>query len=145
MAGNRCGYVVGPSETMPELLKVSTHTFYSTPTGSQIAALRTLQGHADDWLATARTKYEQLGRMSARALGVPEPEGSAFLFLDVSTQLNERGLRGFLEDCIDHGLILAPGPSFGPYPEHARLCFSAAPPEVTQRGIEVLATLLGLP
>ena len=143
MAGNRCGYVVGPPEIMPELRKVSTHTFYSTPTASQIAALRTLEGRADAWLAEARSKYAELGAMAARALGVPEPDGSAFLFLDVSERLDERGLEGFLEDCVDHGLFLAPGPSFGPYPEHARLCFTAAPPDVTRRGVEVLARLLG--
>ena len=38
MTGNRCGYVVGPKAVMAELRKVSTHTFYSTPTASQIAA-----------------------------------------------------------------------------------------------------------
>ena len=143
MAGNRCGYVVGPPEIMPELRKVSTHTFYSTPTASQIAALRTFQGYADAWLEEAQAKYAELGRMAAQALGVPEPEGSAFLFLDVSSHLDDRGLEGFLEDCVDHGLFLAPGPSFGPYPEHARLCFTAAPPAVTKRGIEVLAKLMG--
>lgn len=143
MAGNRCGYVVGPTEVVPELRKVSTHTFYSTPTASQIAALNTLRGEADSWLAEAQAKYAELGSMAAQALGVPEPEGSAFLFLDVADQLDDRGLEGFLEDCVDHGLFLAPGPSFGPYPHHARLCFSATPPAVTRRGVEVLASLLG--
>jgi aspartate/methionine/tyrosine aminotransferase len=145
MAGNRCGYVVGPDAVVPELRKVSTHTFYSTPTASQIAALRTLRGVADEWLATAQARYAELGAMAAEALGVPAPEGSAFLFLDVEDRLDERGLSGFLEDCVDHGLFLAPGPSFGPYPHHARLCFTAAPPDVTRRGLGRLAALLGRP
>ncbi len=143
MAGNRCGYVVGPESLVHEMRKVATHTFYATPTASQIAALRTLEGYADDWLADAQVKYAELGTMAASALGLPAPEGSAFLFLDVSEQLDERGLGGFLEDCVDHGLFLAPGPSFGPYPHHARLCFTAAPPDVTRRGVEILARLLG--
>ena len=143
MAGNRCGYVVGPEEIMIELRKVSTHTFYSTPTASQIAAIRTLEGVADDWLANARARYQELGRMAAERLGQPAPQGSAFLFLDVSDRLDDRGLEGFLEDCVDHGLFLAPGASFGPYPNHARLCFTAAPPDVIERGVNVLASLLG--
>ena len=42
MAGNRCGYVVGPKSVMPELGKVGTHTYYSTPTASQHASIRAL-------------------------------------------------------------------------------------------------------
>jgi aspartate/methionine/tyrosine aminotransferase len=48
-----------------------------------------------------------------------------------------------LEDCVDRGLFVAPGASFGPYPTHVRLCFTAAPPDVVDRGVEVLASLLG--
>ncbi|KAB2962328.1 MAG: pyridoxal phosphate-dependent aminotransferase, partial [Thermoanaerobaculia bacterium] len=40
MAGNRCGYVIGPRDVMRELRKVSTHTFYSTPTAAQAASSR---------------------------------------------------------------------------------------------------------
>ena len=67
-----------------------------------------------------------------------------FLFLDVADKLDDRGLGGFLEACVDRGLFVAPGPSFGPYPTHARLCFTAAPPDVVARGVEVLASVMGL-
>jgi aspartate/methionine/tyrosine aminotransferase len=142
MAGNRCGYIVGPTSVMPELSKVGTHTYYSTPTASQLAAIRALEGQADEWLKTTQAQYAEVGRDAARILGVAEPEGSAFLFLDVAPQLDERGLQGFLEDCVDRGLLLAPGPSFGPYPTHARLCFTASEPEITRRGLSVLAEIL---
>ena len=39
---------------------------------------------------------------------------------------------------------LAPGPSFGPYPEHVRVCFTCAEPAVVARGVEVLASRIGL-
>ncbi len=143
MAGNRCGYVVGPARFMGELRKISTHTFYSTPTAAQLAALRALRGRADRWLAEARAQYEDLGRRAAARLGVPEPEGSTFLFLDVSAALDGRGLGGFLEDCAQEGLLVAPGPSFGPYPHHVRVCFTAAQPPIVERGIELLARRLG--
>jgi len=61
----------------------------------------------------------------------------------VGDHLDQRGLEGFLEDCADRGLFLAPGPSFGPYPTHVRICFTAAPPEVVRGGVEVLAELIG--
>ncbi len=143
MAGNRCGYVVGPREKMDELGKVSTHSFYSTPTASQIAAHRALDGRGDAWIQDVRERYRATGTSTARRLGVAPPEGSTFLFLDVAPHLDESGLRGFLERCADRGLLVAPGPSFGPYPTHVRLCFTCAPPEVVERGVEVLAGLIG--
>jgi N-succinyldiaminopimelate aminotransferase len=142
MAGNRCGYVVGPARMMGELCKISTHSFYSTPTASQLAACRALDGRGDAWVTGVRREYEAMGTRTARRLGLDPPEGSTFLFFDVTSRLDERGLVGFLDACADRGLFLAPGPSFGPYPTHVRLCFTSAPPDVLDRGVEVLATLL---
>ncbi len=143
MAGNRIGYAVGPAAAMDEVRKVSTHTFYSAPTAGQVAALRLLEGRGEPWLTETRERYRELGEAAARRLGLEPPAGSTFLFLDVADRLDERGLPGFLEDCVERGLFLAPGPSFGPYPTHVRLCFTAAEPAVTMRGVEVLAGLLG--
>jgi N-succinyldiaminopimelate aminotransferase len=143
MAGNRCGYVIGPAEAIGQVRKVSTHTFYSTPTAAQIAALRVLGGPGDAWIDSTRRLYAQIGRDAAAALGLPAPQGSTFLFADVAPHLDDRGLLGFLERCADHGLLLAPGPSFGPYPTHVRLCYTAAPPDVTRRGVAALAEILG--
>lgn len=145
MAGNRCGYVVGPATAMPELRKIGLHSFYSTPTASQIAAVRVLEGRGAAWIERARGLYQRTGERTAARLGLPAPRGSTFLFLDVAERLDERGLAGFLEDCVDRGLFVAPGESFGPYPTHVRLCFTAAPPDVVERGVEALAGLLGLP
>lgn len=143
MAGNRCGYVVGPVEAVRELRKIGMHSFYSTPTAAQIAAVRVLQGPGDAWIARAREQYRATGERAAARLGLPAPEGSTFLFFDVAPFLDETGLGGFLERCVDRGLFLAPGSSFGPYPTHVRLCFTAAPPDVIDRGVEALAPLLG--
>lgn len=143
MAGNRCGYVIGPATVMAELRKVSTHTFYSTPTASQLAAVRALEGPGDRWAEAARRQYADTGARAAEILGVPAPEGSTFLFLDVRAALDERGLPGLLERCVERGLLVAPGPSFGPYPTHVRLCYTAVEPERALRGVAVLAELLG--
>jgi N-succinyldiaminopimelate aminotransferase len=143
MAGNRCGWILGPADAMPALAKVGVHAFYSAPTAAQVSAWRALDGRGDAWAAAARETYRRAGVQTARRLGVPEPEGSTFLFLDVAERLDDRGLHGFLCDCADRGLLLAPGPSFGPYPHHVRLCFTCAPPDVVARGADVLASILG--
>jgi N-succinyldiaminopimelate aminotransferase len=155
MAGNRCGYVVGPRELMPEVEKLATHTFYCAPTSAQLAAMRVL-GHdsqgetdalspGDAWVRNARQLYQQVGNQVAESLGVAPPDGGTFLFLDLRATLEARSngdLLGFLEQCAERGLFLAPGDSFGPYPNHARLCFTAVAPEVTLRGARVLADMM---
>ena len=140
MAGNRCGYVVGPADALGDARKISTHTFYSTPTASQLAAVNSLQlGSATEWVENASNKYAQVGREVASILRVPSPEGSTFLFLDVSSYLDAHGVPGLLGDLADKGVFMAPGESFGPYPQHVRLCFTAVAPEITLRGVEILA------
>jgi aspartate/methionine/tyrosine aminotransferase len=128
---------------MQELRKVSTHTFYSTPTASQIAAARALDGRGDAWIAEVTPRYLEAGRAAAARLGLKPPEGSQFLWLDVADRLDDRGLMGFLEDALDRGLLLAPGPSFGPYPTHVRICYTCAAPGVVAEGVERLAALIG--
>ena len=148
MAGNRCGYMVGPSPIMAELRKVATHTFYSTPTAAQLAAVRALAGPGDRWAEAACESYAATGRAAAARLGVPAPQGSTFLFFDVAESLKTRGRDGgdlapLLEACVDRGLLIAPGSSFGPFPTHVRLCYTAVEPQRALRGVAVLAEILG--
>ena len=145
MAGNRCGYVVCPPDTMVDVRKMSTHTFYSTPTAAQIAPAKVLGPEGQRWAEAARSKYRDLGNMAADRLGVARPEGSTFLFVDVSTLLQPTTsddidpLDVFISELADEGLLVAPGPRFGPYPNHVRICFTSAEPALIERGVEILA------
>jgi N-succinyldiaminopimelate aminotransferase len=143
LAGARLGWLVGPEDALSEIVKFGAHTVYSAPTASQHAALRILAGAGDAWVEEARAEYAATGREAARRLGMPAPEGGTFLFLDAADALDGRGLMGLLEDVAGEGLFLAPGPSFGPYPTHVRLCYTAVPPDVALRGVDVLARRLG--
>lgn len=140
MAGNRCGYLVGPDEAVDAIKRIVTNINYSACSASQRAALIALNGAGQPWVNAAREKYSALGRHAAEVLGLPAPRGSTFLFLDVSEALDERDLEGFLGDLAEAGVLVAPGPSFGPYPTHVRICFTAAPPDDIRRGVEVLAS-----
>ncbi|HEX5750760.1 MAG TPA: hypothetical protein VFZ09_31330 [Archangium sp.] len=102
-----------------------------------------LRGPGDAWVAMASARYLDTGRKAVARLGVPPPQGSTFLFVDVSAHLDDKGLPGFLERCVERNLLVSPGPSFGPFPHHIRLCFTCSPPEVVLRGVEVLAGVLG--
>ena len=61
MAGNRCGYVVGPTTHMAELRKVGTHTFYAAPTASQLAVCNLLE-HPRSLARLARARARELRR-----------------------------------------------------------------------------------
>ncbi len=142
MAGYRVGYLVGPPDAMQAVHKVSTHTFYSAPTASQVAALRALRD-GGPWLERARAAYAAAGEATAGALGLPAPEGSTFLFVDVAQRLDERGIAGFLADCLADGVALSPGASSGrDYADWVRLCYTAAPPDAVAGAVRRLAKRL---
>jgi N-succinyldiaminopimelate aminotransferase len=142
MAGNRTGYLTGPEAAITQAQKISTHTFYTAPTSGQVAGLRALRDGAP-WIASARASYQEVGRTAAQRLGVAAPEGSTFLFLDVSGKLDARGIWGFLEDCVGDGFALAPGPSCGrDYQSWVRLCYTAAPPDQVLAAVDRLAERL---
>lgn len=144
LAGLRVGYLVGPSAAaVDEVHKVSLYSYYSTPTPGQLSALQALL-HGQSWIDAARESYQQAGDHAAQVLGVEPPGGGQFFFLNVAPYLDDRGVHGFLSDCLDHNLILAPGASFGPqnYSSYVRICFTCAPPDVVRRGITTLAELL---
>jgi len=142
MAGNRVGYLAGPESVIAEARKLGTHSFYHAPTSGQIAALRALEAGAG-WIESARGLYREAGEHAARVLRLPPPGGSTFLFIDVSHLLDERGLHGFLEDCFEDGVLVAPGGSSGEaYQQWVRLCYTAAPPEQVREAVERLARRL---
>ena len=143
MAGNRVGYIIGPSpKLMVELSKAQKHTYYSVTTAAQYAALQVLDC-GQEWLANAKKAYAGIGTEVAHMLDLPSPKGGTFLFIDVSKYLDSKGVDGFLEECISHGLLLAPGESFGvAYAQHIRLCFTSAPPNVVREGVQILKKIM---
>jgi aspartate/methionine/tyrosine aminotransferase len=142
MAGNRTGYLVGAPEAVAQAIKIAMHTFYSAPTAGQIAALRALRD-GDDWIARARACHREVGDATAATLGLAPPEGSMFHFVDVRHKLDARGIWGFLEDCVDDGVALAPGPSCGAaYEGWVRLCYTAAEPTQVTAAVQRVARRL---
>ena len=141
MAGNRVGSLAGPAEIVAEIHKLQVHSSYHAPTAAQLAALAALRGGAE-WLSAARASYRAAGEDAAAALGVPPPEGSMFLFVDVAARLGEGGLPAFLEDCLAAGVLVAPGSSSGAaYATWIRLCYSSVPPAEAAEAVRLLAAV----
>jgi N-succinyldiaminopimelate aminotransferase len=150
MAGYRCGILQGPPDVLTATERVLTHAIYSAATPGQLAARTALGPRGLEWARHASREYQRVGQECARRLGVAAPQGSTFLFLDVSEALGPKsryhsedgGVSALLETCVDHGLLLAPGNAFGPYPHHLRLCFTSATPEVVLEGVDLLKGIL---
>lgn len=143
MAGQRVGYLVGPAELVANARKIGTHVYYHAPVIGQRTALAALAG-GTEWGRTARAEDREIGREAARMLGLPEPQGSTFLFLDVRDRIDERGLAGLLEDCFEAGVLVAPGSSCGTdYGDWIRLSYTAAPPDDVREAVRRLVPLLG--
>lgn len=143
MAGFRVGYAVADPAVIERLEKLTTYLVYSVPSGGQRAAAQALL-HGDAWLAETRAAYRRTGAAAARRLGVSEPAGGTFLFFDAAAALDDRGMMGFLEDCLGDGLLVAPGSIFGAdYATYVRVCFTSIAPDGVATGIEILARRLG--
>lgn len=142
MAGWRVGYLCGPRDAVAAARKLATHLFYQAPTPGQVAALAALRA-GDAFVARARSLYRQVGEEVAAVLGLPPPEGSTFLFLDLSRWPASGGLWNFLGRCLDEGVLLAPGGACGrDYAGFARLCYTAAPPAEVLGAVERVARIL---
>ena len=143
MAGNRVGYLAGPRRVIAEIQKVGTHTYYCAPRAGQVAALVALE-RGDAWIAHAHAQYLDAVRRVAAVLGLPAPQGSTFLFLNLEGRVDERGVNGLLSDLVSQGVLMAPGPSFGQdYGQWVRLCFSSVTPERAERAARIVKGCLG--
>lgn len=143
MAGNRCGYVIGPnSDLVSALQKTIVNSIYSVSTASQLAALKALE-HGEEWLQNAKEAYRSIAYETADILDLPRPSGGTFLFWDVKPELEGRSMDEFFLECIAAKLLIAPGSSFGsPYSSYVRFCYTCSEPEIVREGALVLRKIL---
>ena len=144
LAGSRVGFTHGPSELMQVVRGVQTFYTYCAPRPLQLGAARALN-EGDAWLADARALYAKAGRTSADALGIPAPEGGTFLFFDTRPYRRaSESAMGFLERCLDAGVMLTPGTASGQaYEDWARLCFTCVPQAQLEEALAALRPVLG--
>jgi N-succinyldiaminopimelate aminotransferase len=144
LAGARVGFVHGPREVMAAVRGVHVNLAYCAPRPMQHLAVRAMETGAA-WLEETRAIYARAGRAAAEAVGVDAPEAGTFLFVDVAPHLRAgEGLDGFLERCLDAGVLVTPGLACGrDYGTWVRLCFTAVPPAALEDALARLGTALG--
>jgi len=144
LAGARIGYLHGPEEVMRTIRGVQTYQTYCAARPMQLGAAQAL-ALGDEWLSHARTAYREAAEKTAKALGVPVPSGGTFLFFDASPHLRKgEPLLGFLDRCLDAGVLLTPGAASGRgYGNWARVCFTSVPPDELEDALLCLGKVLG--
>jgi aspartate/methionine/tyrosine aminotransferase len=143
LAGARIGYTHGPAEAMRAVRAVQFHESYCAARPMQLAAARALES-GDAWLQETRAAYAAAGRAAAAAVGVSPPEAGTFLFFDAAPSFapGER-LDGFLERCLDAGVLLTPGPACGrSFESWVRLCFTAVAPDALSDALARLGSVV---
>jgi aspartate/methionine/tyrosine aminotransferase len=148
LAGYRLGYVVGPPTAMHALRKIANHTVYNVPDVLQRAALTLLSSPTSAaWLDEARQTYVNARDAASRLVRAPHhlPDGATYLFVDLRSYVpDDQPIWPLVEKLLDAGVSISPGEQFGAgFERHARLCFTAVPPDRLQVGLERLARILG--
>lgn len=143
LAGARVGFVHGPAAAMQAIRGVQTFVTYCAPRPFQLAAARVLD-EGRQWIAEARAHYRELGRRAADALDLPRPPGGTFFFFDTrGRRRDDESSLGFLERCVDAGVLLTPGTASGKdFEDWVRLCFTTLPPSELDEALARLRAVL---
>ena len=130
MTGWRIGYIVANKTFVDKVTKLNQITFNNVPVFIQDAALKGLELHAKI-ASNIKAKYKQRAdlaskKLKAASLEFTEPEAPFYVFP------RRKGLDGtkFTLDLLDRGVAVAPGSSFGDYPEHFRISLTAPDSEI---------------
>ncbi|MGF1468007.1 MAG: pyridoxal phosphate-dependent aminotransferase [Sandaracinaceae bacterium] len=142
LAGSRVGWAHGPFEAMQAVRGVQTFSTYCAPKPLQLGAAAALRG-GGEWLARARAGYERAGGSVAEALSIAPPQGGTFLFVDIRPYRRPgEDTLGFLERCLDAGVLLTPGVACGrDYEGWIRLCYTSVPPPELADAVERIRPL----
>jgi aspartate aminotransferase len=132
MTGWRIGYIVANKAFVDKVTKLNQITVNNVPVFIQDAALKGLELHAQI-ASNIKAKYKQRADLASKKLlaagfEFTEPEAPFYVFP------RKKGLDGtkFTLDLLDRGVAVAPGSSFGDYPEHFRISLTAPDDEIEE-------------
>jgi aspartate aminotransferase len=135
MTGWRLGWVAGPSERIERMLRVHQYVQACASAPAQFAAEAALTG-PQDVVGEMRDSFEErrdlmVDGLTDIGLEVPRPEGAFYVMPKVP--------EGFVEECIDRGVVIVPGGAFGENGEgYARISYATSKEEL-EEALDVMA------
>ena len=125
MTGWRIGYIVANKAYIDQVVKLNQITFNNVPVFIQEAAIKGMELHAQI-ASNIKAKYKEradlaTSKLKAGGFKFTAPDAPFYVFP------KRDGLDGtkFTLDLLDKGVAVAPGSSFGDYPEHFRISLTA--------------------
>jgi aspartate aminotransferase/N-succinyldiaminopimelate aminotransferase len=141
MPGYRVGYVVAPPGRGADLVTAGLYSVYSVATVAQRAAAAALATSPNE-LGRRRQLAAAAWEMTHELLRVPHTEAGGGLYTLLDLTACGADPDRFLAACTDAGVSLSPGAAFGAVARrHARLCYTAVPPDILRPAIEVINTV----
>jgi len=142
-AGLRLGFVTAGEQAVKNLNKMMVHQLYSPSTLAQQMMVEPVKTRKQ-WLPGIRNHYQELRDLFVDKLRInfPKPEATYFIFFSADKYLTGGDYWQLIEACLDSGVSVAPGDSFGKdFQHYIRICFTGEPPERLEVGIERLNTV----
>ncbi len=137
MTGWRIGYIVANKTLVDKITKLNQITINNVPVFIQDAALKGLE-LKEKIASSIKAKYKTRSDLASKKLKAAgfkftEPEAPFYVFP------KRDGLDGmkFTLDLLDRGVAVAPGVSFGDYPEHFRISLTA-PDDQIEDGLDII-------
>jgi len=125
MTGWRIGYIIANKMHIDQVTKLNQITVNNVPVFIQDAAMKGLELH-EQIAKNIKAKYKQRADLASKKLGAAgfkftQPDAPFYVFP------KRDGLNGekFTLNLLDSGVAVAPGTSFGDYPEHFRISLTA--------------------
>lgn len=143
-AGLRLGYVAAGAEVVRTINKVMVHQLYSPSTLAQQMMVEPVRTRGE-WAGRFVAEYATTRDRVAEALraDAPLPDGAYYFFFPVDAYLGGRTFDALVDACLDAGVSVARGGSFGDGFEHyLRICFAGEPPDRVLEGVGRLNRVL---
>jgi aspartate aminotransferase len=125
MTGWRLGYIVAPNEAVDEMVKVHQYAQACANASAQYGVAETLNDErTDDAVSRMREEFEArrdivLEGLDEIGLECPEPRGAFYAMPRVPD--------GFVDECLERGVVTVPGEAFGTAGEgHARISYASS-------------------
>lgn len=144
-AGLRLGYVVASEDVVATLNKMMVHQLYSPSTLAQQMMVEPVKTRRQ-WLPSVRNHYQMLRDLAVDIIEIDlhTPDAGYFIFFPADKYLRGRNYWDVIEMCLENGVSIAPGDSFGKdFSHYIRLCFTGEPEERLCVGLARLNDILG--
>ena len=139
--GWRMGYLAGPDVLVQQMTKLQQYSYVCAPAPLQAACVATFDVDMTGPIAEYRNRRDRVVERLSRHTEVFSPGGAFYCFVKVPERLGLTSQQ-FCEKAIERSLLVIPGNVFSDRDTHFRVSF-AARPENIERGLDVLADMMG--